>query len=927
MGLAWIASSCLLVTSFNALGQATAPSNLIAITGLVSDPSGARVTRASVEARSTDNVVIGSTTSDSTGQFQLSVHPGSYDLVITAAGFDPYVINVKAIASSLSVQVKLVLAAEQTIVNVDAGQPTLSEDSNGSALTLGDKQLSTLSDDDATFQQQLLAIAGGDGQHAPQIYVDGFSGGQFPPKSSIRSIKINQNPFSAEYDGLGFGRIEISTKPGTGRLHGQTEVTGDPSALNSKNPFLAGTEPVYYRVHTRGNLSGPIDGKTSFFVSADYYDQQNNAIINAQTVNSGASIVTLSEAVPDPEETSSYSTRLDRQWSTNNTFTGRFEFDRVAQTNAGLSQVVLPSEAYNSALNTYTLQLGNSQVLNAHAELDTRFEWVRTRTSQNPISAAPTILVEGTVNDGGSPSQTLHDNQDHLEFQENGTWEHKKHFLRFGGRYRLYRDANLSTAGYNGTFTFNTLAGYQAAVQGTPSASQFQITQGQASFSVLTGDLALWTEDEWKLRPNVNLDLGVRFESQSAIPDHADPSPHLGLSWAIHQTDKKAARVVLRTGAAIFYDRFPIAALTTAVRQNNPSVEQTFTIKNPTFFATTAAQLQAELTGAKLGSAGASTIYRVNPNLRSEYEFDTGATAEFSLGKYGSVSANYIYLHGVHQWVSRNANALLPDGTQPDGPNSGVVYEFASGGETQGDLFFTNPEINITRKIQYWGYLFLQHVNSDTGGLTSFASNSYNIHQDYGRSQYNRHYGFFTGLDADVKWGVHMGAFLAARGGQPFNITTGQDNNGDTLYNDRPSFASATSNPANVVATSFGTFDTAPQPGESIIPSNYGHSPSFISLQVEAQKTVRFGPRVAEPVDDPPPPPPPPGAKASPPPDPRYALIFSVEAQNVTNTVSPATPIGVLSSGFFGHSIATANSFLSTSAANRTFMLRTAFQF
>ncbi len=651
-------------------------------------------------------------------------------------------------------------------------------------------------------------------------------------------------------------------------------------------------------------------------------------MINAQTVAGNASIVTLSQAVPDPQETSSYTARLDRQWSTNNTFTGRYEFDRAAQTNAGLSEFILPSEAYNTATNTQTLQLGNTQVLGAHAELDTKFEWVRTRNAQNPLSNAPTILVQGTVNDGGNPAQTLHDNQDHLEFQENGTYEHGNHFLRAGARYRLYRDASLSTSGYNGTFTFNNLAAYQASVGGTPSASQFQLTQGQSSFSVLTGDLALWIEDEWKVRKNVTADLGFRFETQSAIPDHVDPSPHLGLSWAVHGTDKKPAVVILRAGAAIFYDRFPIAALATAVRQNNPALQQTFTIKNPNFFATTAAQLGTALAGANLGAAGAPTLYRVSSDLRSEYEFDTGATAEFHLGKYGSISTNYLFFRGIHQWVSVNANAPLPNGTRPAGAGTGDLYQFDSGGENRGNVFFTNPQINITKKIQYWGFLFLQpKFDSDTGGLTSFASNSYNIHQDYGRGQFNRHYGLFTGIDADLKWGVHAGAFLAARGGAPFNITTGQDNNGDTIYNDRPSFASAASSPANVVTTRFGKFDTVPQPGETVIPIDYGNSPRFVSLQLQVQKTVRFGPRLAEPSDGTPPPPPSPGAKPAPPPDPRYALVFSLEAQNITNTVSPAPPIGVLTSPFFGQSIATANSFLSTTAANRTLMLHTAFRF
>ena len=75
--------------------------------------------------------------------------------------------------------------------------------------------------------------------------------------------------------------------------------------------------------------------------------------------------------------------------------------------------------------------------------------------------------------------------------------------------------------------------------------------------------------------------------------------------------------------------------------------------------------LQTELAPTSLGPAAASTIYRVSPPLRSEYEVGCRATAEFSLGKYGSASANYILLRGVHQWISRNATAPLANGTRP----------------------------------------------------------------------------------------------------------------------------------------------------------------------------------------------------------------------------------------------------------------------
>jgi hypothetical protein len=921
----------------------------------VSDPSGARVSGAAVHIVAADGSLAGDLSTDTAGRASATLLAGSYNLTITAAGFDLFFKQLKLAANTTPLlEAGLLIATAQTVVEVSGDNNALSTagDANKDALTFTGSQLAALSDDDATFQQQILAIAGGDGSHPPQVYVDGFSGGQFPPKSAIREVKINQNPFSAEYDSLGFGRIEISTKPGTGRVHGQIDVFGDPSAFNSQNPFIHTAEPGYYRVHTKGNLSGPIDKKTSFFISADYYDQQNNAIINASTVSpTSNAVVGINDAIPDPQATSSYTARLDRQWSKNNTFTGRYEYDRAVQTNSGLGQAsgnfggsggisctsgstfyTLPSQALNCTASQHTLQLGNSQVLGAHGEMNTKFEWVRTDLSQDPASNAPAVSVSGTANDGGNPGQVNHDHQDHFEFQANGTYEHGNHLLRLGARYRIYREANLSTSGFNGAFTFNTLADYQASVAAngapstTPSAAQFTLTTGQDAFKVMTTDLGVWGEDEIKLRKSLTGDFGVRIETQTAIPDHFDPSPHFGLAWAPLAKDKKPAPVVYRIGSGIFYDRFPISNLLTAVREGNPTLQTNYTVQNPTFFARTQAQLQQNL---DLGTATtAQTTYTVAPNFRSEYEIDSGASAEVSLGKHGSISFNYLNARGVQQWVSRNANAPRADGTRPFGAAAGDQYQFSSGGETIGNFLFTHPQINIAKGIQFWAFAMLQRFNGDTSGVGSFASNSYDIHQDYGRLPWNRHQAVFTGLDADLKYGLHASMFLAARGGRPFNITTGADNNGDSTFNDRPSFATAAdiaNNPQNVVNTGIGKFNIAPTAGEAPIPIDYGQSPAFASLQVSLQKTVKFGPRVLDPDADPLPPAEP--GKPAPQPDPRYALVFSVEAQNITNSVSPDTRIGVLTSPYFGQSIASANGFIAATAANRTFTLHTAFRF
>src|SRR6202022_4461039 len=154
---------------------------------------------------------------------------------------------------------------------------------NANTIVLTGKDLDALSDDPDDLQAELQALAGPSaGPNGGQIYIDGFTGGQLPPKASIREIRINQNPFSAEYDKLGYGRIEILTKPGTDQFHGQLYLSGTSSAFNSKSPFVQ-TQPGYETTQFSGNVGGPLSKKASFFFNLERRDINDSSVIDAKT--------------------------------------------------------------------------------------------------------------------------------------------------------------------------------------------------------------------------------------------------------------------------------------------------------------------------------------------------------------------------------------------------------------------------------------------------------------------------------------------------------------------------------------------------------------------------------------------------------------------------------------------------------------------
>ncbi len=896
---------------------------------MVTDPSGAAIANAPVRVFAADGTTgapIRETRTDRMGRIRVDLPAGRYTLQAEAPGFNTVQQSILVADGGppLSVTVQLVVAvdAEEVAVQSEAAG---SDNDDGQTLVLKGKTLSTLSDNPSTFQQQLQALVGGgdDGQQV-QFRIDGFSGGRFPPKDSIREVRINQNGYSAQFDQRGNSIIDIFTKPGSDKLHGNLFATGNANPFNARSPYIT-SQPGYHTVFVDGNINGPLGKKTSFFAGGNRNDSENNAAVNAVALDSSFNATPVAQAVPNPLVTNSINFRVDRQLSTNNTFTGRYEFADSRQTNGGVGQLVLASQGINSDTKTNTLQLGNTTIFGPHVVAETRFQYLRTRFTQAPVSTAPTLIIQGSFNGGGSPAQATQDKQDNYEFQEYLSMDRGKHFIRAGARYRLTRDSNSSTANFNGQYIFPTLSAYQITLRGQAAgqtaaqirasgggASQFNLTAGTPSATILTGDLGLYVEDEWKVTPHLSLIPGMRFETQTAIPDGSDPAPRLGFSWDVTTAKRKSPLVTLHGGFGLFYDRFAAGNVLNAARQNGIT-QQSYYIENPDFYPNVPA--------ASALSATQPTVYRIASNLRSEYYVSEGITASRQMGEHGNLSVTYNHHQGTHLFLSRNANAPL-NGTRPLGGTQNV-YEYASEGNSQIHSLFTNYYVQLGKHAGLWGSYSLRYQQSDaSGGAGNFVSNSYDIRADYGRPQRLARQRLYTGAWWEIGHGFDTSFYLATHAGTRFNITTGTDLNGDSIYNDRPSFATDLTR-ASVVRTAFGNFDTQPVAGQQIIPINYGHAPGLFTLNMRLGKGFGFGP-LPKPTQ------PAAGSKPDPHPDkPRrpYQLMFSVDAENILNQVNPGTPVGQLSSPYFGRSLTLSTEESNSTAANRQINFYTAFRF
>src|SRR5579863_2213914 len=435
----------------NAGGTAAGNSTL---RGQVTDPSGSYVTAATIVLTTPSGGAITAQT-DKNGNYQVNgLAPGKYGLKVIATGFTDFSkdgVDVGAGTNKLDVKLSIQTQEEKVMVT-DEAAAALSVDpaANAGAIVIQGKDLEALSDDPDELQSDLQALAGPSaGPNGGQIYIDGFTAGQLPPKASIREIRINQNPFSSEYDKLGYGRIEILTKPGTDQWHGSLFLTGTSSAFNSRNTFERlpeGEEPPGYEsTQFSGNIGGPLSKKASIFVNYEQRNLNNLNVVNAQIVDPTTFLVTpFSEAVPNPNTRINLSPRLDYQVSASNTLSVRYQYYHQTQDNESVGAFNLASLGTNQYDSENTLQINDTQTLSPRTINETRLQYIHEVANQNPVSTAPMVSVTSAFANGGNATGTNDDTQNRYELQNETYMNFGKHSLKYGGRLRVTTDDNLT---------------------------------------------------------------------------------------------------------------------------------------------------------------------------------------------------------------------------------------------------------------------------------------------------------------------------------------------------------------------------------------------------------------------------------------------------------------------------------------------------
>src|SRR6266852_862452 len=454
--LIWFAALILTASfSTSVFGQARA-----SLRGVTSDEFGAAIVGATVTLTDASGAAKTATT-NADGAYTFSgLAPGKYKIHAIATGFAVSTdtdVDV-AVGRRDPVNISLKIAAIESQVKVNAETPLSTDSSNNANQTvISGRDLDALPDDPDELAAALQALAGPSiGPNGGQIFIDGFSGGNMPPKESIREIRINQNPFSAENDQPS-SRIDILTKPGTDKLRGNLSFNFMDESLNSRNPFnISSSKRTPFQIRQfGGNLSGPVKkGKASFFLEANRNETDDNDLVRATVLDPLFNFVQIGQGVVVPRRFTNLSPRLDYAINARNTLVARYSFNHNVTQNNGVGGFSLPERGYNNASTSQVFQVTETAVINATTVNETRFQFNHNHF-ESLANLIPALNVSGAFFGGGSQGGHSINTSNRWELSNFTQIQKGTHTIKFGGRVRGVSITDVSPNNFGGQWSFN----------------------------------------------------------------------------------------------------------------------------------------------------------------------------------------------------------------------------------------------------------------------------------------------------------------------------------------------------------------------------------------------------------------------------------------------------------------------------------------
>ncbi|HEX3280755.1 MAG TPA: carboxypeptidase regulatory-like domain-containing protein [Pyrinomonadaceae bacterium] len=538
-----------------------------------------------------------------------------------------------------------------------------------------------------------------------------------PSIEAVEEVQIITNQFAAEYGRASGGRINIRTRGGSSRYRGRLFYffRNDIFNANTSNNKSRGLVRLPFEEHNPGfTLSGPLrlphyDGRLrTFFFSAYEYDtvldsatidtlvpiQQNPlfplpaptltdpAVIGSLRFNAG--IAPFVATVSTPSRNHIFTTRVDHSFSDVHNGSILYQLGRLnnlRQFGGGnrLAQALLGKTRKTDAI-SYTDNL----VLSPTLVNQTRVQYSRlTPAVQASGGRSPVVLItlddplpsgdpdqrSGTLVAGSSTSGATDRRESRVQAQDVVSWVLGAHSLKFGGDVQRISSTFIDLSDISGTFSFSNPADFLAN-----APSRFR-QNFQSESTQQNTYLGIFIQDEWRLRPNLTISYGLRWEEETIVQDLNNFGPRLSLAY----DPFKSGKTVIRLGAGIFYNR----ALLRTIDDFTLGAQQLFFDTNDLIDPTTGLLGSADFrrdfiarnlkfpqvltAGSPLlkqfGTLNAGFSRRLDPALRIPESYQANVGFERDLGKGFVFESNYTFNRGLHLWREFNVNApRLPAG-------------------------------------------------------------------------------------------------------------------------------------------------------------------------------------------------------------------------------------------------------------------------
>ncbi|MDP1571345.1 MAG: carboxypeptidase-like regulatory domain-containing protein [Vicinamibacterales bacterium] len=729
---------------------AQAPEGVVRIS--VQDQTGATIPFAQVRLTNEAGVSLAGTPNDRGVVTITGVGPGAWRLTVEAGGFQSLEQAITVGRAPFEAAVQLPVSMQEEIFVDDSSAPDRS--GNAFARTLSADEIDALPDDPDEMADALRQMAG----PGAQIFVDGFGGGRLPPKNQIQQIRFRTNSFSAENHQAGMVRIDVITRPGMTGFGGMANVGFRDEALNARNVFAPEKAPEQQR-RFMVNFGGPlVANRTSFRLSVD-----GEMSYDSRTILAALPGETLSSQVRRPVDTANVRLRVDHALGQNNQLMAQYERRNGTRENLGVGDFDLPDRAFTTETVSDQIRVTNNRVLGAKAFNEFRVSFTASSTAQTPFSDAPTVRVLEAFTLGGAGQSGVRESRE-FEVANNVDFTVGRHAMRAGVLLEGGSWDSTSASNTNGMFTFGSVDDY---LRGRPSLFAQRIGEAQVSYRHLQAGWFL--QDDFRIGRNLSLGLGVRQEVQTHLADAWNIAPRAAFTWT-----PGGGPLNIRGGWGIFYDWYETSLYEQTLRLDGTRQEEVI-IVNPGY----------PEAGLGVGQALPSSVIRVGDDLVMPTIQQMSIGFDRTLTSWLTVRADYLRLRGANTLRSINVNAPV-DGVRPDAA-FGNISQIVATGESHTDrvsvgLSFAVPQRRMSANVMYQYGTSKNFADS----ALSLPSDNRNPEADWGPSAQDvRHRVFLMG-SVPLPLGVRVMYQVQGASALPYTITTGTDDNGDTVFNDRP---------------------------------------------------------------------------------------------------------------------------------------------